>query len=191
MPANPPTSPSAATASRVSTPCRSRSASAWACSRSVGRPPRPVRPTTSDPRPPAGRARSGGLAVRAAPQLEPDGRFQRSARSGANVSLVTSPAQTRSHSASSISRSGRRRRPRGWHGRSWRRGSAGARGPGRDARRWVGGSGRRWRRSGRPAGSPPGPGRYSAMRPSSRPRLPRPIHATSPISPSSSSNRGA
>ncbi len=38
-------------------------------------------------------------------------RFQRSARSGANVSLVTSPAQTRSHSASRTSRSELAARP--------------------------------------------------------------------------------
>ena len=64
--------------------------------------------STSDQRP----AASGGPSAvrrpgrpRRAPAPEPDGRFQRSARSGANVSLVTSPAQTRSHSASSISRS--------------------------------------------------------------------------------------
>ena len=39
--------------------------------------------------------------------LYPAGRFQRSARSGANVSLVISPAHTRSHRASSTSRSDR------------------------------------------------------------------------------------
>ena len=46
-----------------------------------------------------------------------------------------------------------------------------------------------------PSGSPVGrrtsrPGRTSAIRPSSRPRLPRPTQATSPRAPSSSSNRG-
>ena len=48
---------------------------------------------------------------RACPPAEPD-RGQRSARSGANVSLVTSVAQTRSHSASSRSRSRTGRSPR-------------------------------------------------------------------------------
>ena len=45
------------------------------------------------------------LPIRGARPEGRAGRFQRSARSGANVSLVTSPAQTRSHSASSTSRS--------------------------------------------------------------------------------------
>ena len=61
-----------------------------------------------DERPPAGglrRAQRGEPAgTRAAVPATPR-RFQRSARSGANVSLVTSPAHTRSHRASSTSRS--------------------------------------------------------------------------------------
>ena len=61
-----------------------------------------------DPRPAASggpRAVSRPGRPRRAPEPEPEGRFQRRARSGANVSLVTSPAHTRSQSASSISRS--------------------------------------------------------------------------------------
>ena len=70
----------------------------------------------ADERPAAGRlgraeARQPAEPRRAAPlPLAAAGRFQRRARSGAKVSLVTSPAQTRSHSASRTSRS-RRRRP--------------------------------------------------------------------------------
>ena len=65
------------------------------------RPPR-CRPATSGP------AASGGPSVARRPgrgRRSPPGRFQRSARSGAKVSFVTSPAQARSHSASRTSRS--------------------------------------------------------------------------------------
>ena len=62
-----------------------------------------ARRATSGRRPRAARARSAGPAAR--PRVPLAGRFQRSARSGANVSFVTSPAQTRSHRASSTSRS--------------------------------------------------------------------------------------
>ena len=69
-------------------------------------PPADPRPTlvTRDQRP----AASGGPSVASRPgrgRRSPAGRFQRSARSGAKVSLVTSPAQARSHSASRTSRS--------------------------------------------------------------------------------------
>ena len=104
---NPPSMPSAATASRVSTPCRSSRARLRACSRSVGDGAGSRRRrATSGRRPRAVRARSAGRAggpprCRCRCRV----RFQRSARSGANVSLVTSPAQTRSHNASRTSRS--------------------------------------------------------------------------------------
>ena len=61
------------------------------------------RRATSGRPPRAARATSAGRAAR--PASLPPVRFQRSARSGANVSFVTSPAQTRSHSASRTSRS--------------------------------------------------------------------------------------
>ena len=107
-PEKPPSLASAITASRVRTPCRSSWARAWACSRSVA--VTPSTGSTSDQRP----AASGGPSAvrrpargrRGPAAREPSGRFQRSARSGAKVSLVTSPAHTRSHSASSTSRSG-------------------------------------------------------------------------------------
>ena len=60
------------------------------------------RRATSVRRPPADPARSGGPGRRRTSRAD---RFQRSARSGANVSFVTSPAQTRSQSASRTSRS--------------------------------------------------------------------------------------
>ena len=119
MPLNPPSTASPDTASRVSTPWRSSSAIAWACTRSVregvgtGDAPVPSSPSastragassTSDHRP----AASGGPSDVRRPWRGREsraGRFQRRARSGANVSFVTSPAQTRSHSASSASRS--------------------------------------------------------------------------------------
>ena len=173
------------------TPCRSSSARLWAWSRSVavGRIASAASGATSDQRP----AASGGPSAvsrpgRPRPRAPPlPVRFQRSARSGANVSLVTSPAHTRSHSASRTSRSFE---PRA--GRRTGRGRTRRRAPPRWSRiaRWSGSSG------GAPAsGDPTGrtasrPGRTSAIRPSSRPRLPRPTHATSPSAPSSSSSRG-
>ena len=70
-------------------------------SRAAGLRPR----STSDQRP----AASGGPSAVSRPgrgrAVERAGRRQRSARSGANVSFVTSPAHTRSHSASRTSRS--------------------------------------------------------------------------------------
>ena len=71
------------------------------------RSPAPASGATSDQRPaasggPSAVSRPGRPTVRRPPLPV---RFQRSARSGANVSLVTSPAQTRSHSASRTSRS--------------------------------------------------------------------------------------
>ena len=148
---------------------------------------------TSDHRPaPSGGPRvvsrpTRGRRAASCPPPRCAGRFQRSARSEANVSLVTSPAHTRSHRASSTGRSAP---PPGGgvdlaieHGAALTEDLA-------DPfvaliRRPDDAIGR-----GRVGRSASRPGRNRASRPSSRPRLPRPTQATSPIAPSSSRRRG-
>ena len=100
-PAKPPGQPSATTASLVSTPCRCSKTPASAWSRSVADAPAPDQ--LRDQRPPARRAR-----LRQPRKAWPTGGRRAagpSRRSGANVSFVTSPDQTRSQSASSIASS--------------------------------------------------------------------------------------
>ena len=110
MPTKPPGTPSARTASLVTTPWRSSSWRARACARSVGAGAGCRSPATSDHRP----APAGGPVRRSAPGLGVcPGRVVRifaeaprtNDRSGARVSFVTSPAQTRSHSAARRRRS--------------------------------------------------------------------------------------
>ena len=151
------------------TPWRSSSASAWAWSRSVGGRRRRRLDRATSARPPrAGRARSAGpAAAGGAPPLPV--RFQRSARSGANVSLVTSPAQTRSHSASSTSRS--EPPPRGGEQLAVERGAAAAEVLA-DARRGAARAGRST-----PSGGPTG---RSGSRPGPDERDPAVVAAEAP-----------